>query len=304
MARTCCPLFPIKCAATQLSLSKSQKKVLKKFRAFLLYDRRPGAGDEVEGVMEEGSGADEVYKKGEMVESALDLTDLPTTVSLPLTPPLKPESPPPKPVAAPPCPPAESSAPAPGQGADPAKPRPGKAKAQRKARREARKAASYEVQKDGKTESGREEVGEVKGVARSSDGGARSSGGGARSSDSGARSVAEWLGLGWGEAGEGGARHSFTQRLVPATEEDPVFRESFKESLKLYQSYQQVYTLLPSYSSYTYSSYPYSSYRRSTATPRTSAMPRSSSGSCAKVRWCRVEGSAPSTSTTYWTEGV
>ena len=45
MARTCCPLYTIKCNATDLQLSKSQKKVLKKFRNFLLHDKRPPGSD-------------------------------------------------------------------------------------------------------------------------------------------------------------------------------------------------------------------------------------------------------------------
>ena len=41
MARTCCPLYTIKCDAINFQLSKSQKKVLKTFQNFVMHDKKP-----------------------------------------------------------------------------------------------------------------------------------------------------------------------------------------------------------------------------------------------------------------------
>ena len=49
MARTCCPLYTIKSNATEFQLSKSQKKVLKKFRSFLMHDKRPPGSERLDG---------------------------------------------------------------------------------------------------------------------------------------------------------------------------------------------------------------------------------------------------------------
>jgi len=50
------------------------------------------------------------------------------------------------------------------------------------------------------------------------------------------------LGLKFGEAesDDGKPAHVFTTRLVPANDDDDMFRETFQESLKIYQRYQQV----------------------------------------------------------------
>ena len=102
-------------------------------------------------------------------------------------------------------PPAPPAPPTPGVGADPAKPRQGKAKEARKARR----AAKHEG-KEAPTAS--KEQG---------------------------RSVDDWLGLEWGE-GAGAPAHTFSLRLVPCDDSDQVFRDTFDESLAVYQAYQQV----------------------------------------------------------------
>ena len=54
MARTCCPLYTIRCEATQLALTKSQKKVIKRFLNFVLLGSRAEGGTAGERMEEEG----------------------------------------------------------------------------------------------------------------------------------------------------------------------------------------------------------------------------------------------------------
>ena len=220
MARTCCPLYTIKCNATDFQLSKSQKKVLKKFRSFLLHDKRPpgaeresdeGAkgkimGEEEEGGMD-GEANNELEAKSKKMETALGLTDLPETEELKVANPLPPPSPMVVAKEA-----SRRNPPAPGSGADPNKPQLGKAKAQRRARKLAKQAAAGRI--DEAAGGGKEE---------------------------GGRSVDAWLGLKWEEVeGDDKPAHIFTTRLVPAQDDDDTFRETFQDSLKIYQKYQQV----------------------------------------------------------------
>ena len=233
MARTCCPLYTISCAATTFRLSKSHKKALKKFRNFVLKGRKASNG--VEGGEEEGEfvslkegergeeeqegglGEEAVQERSRRTENVLGLTEVPDCVSL---------SPPVEEAAG--CSPASTLAstlastpssqadppagpaplPGPGHGQDPCKPRQGKAKAQRKARRQARQAAAGRV-----VEPKSPRVQE--------------------------RSVDDWLELNFGGEAGGRPAHVFSRRLVPADEDDPQFRKTFLESLGVYQRYQQ-----------------------------------------------------------------
>ena len=43
MDKTCCPQYTIKCDATQFQMTKSQKKVMKKFRNFIMKGEDPPA---------------------------------------------------------------------------------------------------------------------------------------------------------------------------------------------------------------------------------------------------------------------
>ena len=50
MDRTCCPLYTIRCQATEFRVSKSQKMVLKRMNDFLLHDKwREGSAVEESG---------------------------------------------------------------------------------------------------------------------------------------------------------------------------------------------------------------------------------------------------------------
>jgi len=40
MSKTCCPMYPIRCAVANLRLTKSQKKVIKQVNQYLSYDQR------------------------------------------------------------------------------------------------------------------------------------------------------------------------------------------------------------------------------------------------------------------------
>ena len=228
MARTCCPLYTIKCNATDFQLSKSQKKVLKKFRNFLLHDKRPpgsergpdesGKGEEEDEGMDREVN-DELEEKSKKMETALGLTDLPpseevkipSTTNCPTPPSTKAEAPPSPMIVA--KEPSRRNPPAPGSGADPSKPQLGKAKAQRRARKLAKQAAAGRIDETPPGGCGKEE---------------------------GGRSVDAWLGLKWGEVDGDTPAHVFTTRLVPAQDDDDTFRETFQDSLKIYQNYQQV----------------------------------------------------------------
>ena len=228
MAKTCCPLYTIKCNATDFQLSKSQKKVLKKFRNFLLHDKRPpgsekgsdesGKGEEDEGM--DGEVNDELEEKSKKMETALGLTDLPPSEELKISSTTNCLPPSPTKAGAPPSPmvvakePSRRNPPAPGSGADPTKPQLGKAKAQRRARKLAKQAAA----------------GRIDEVAA----------GGGSGKEEGGRSVDDWLGLKWGEVDGETPAHVFTTRLVPAQDDNDMFRETFQDSLKIYQNYQQV----------------------------------------------------------------
>ena len=156
----------------------------------------------------------ELEEKSKKMQTALGLTDLPPSEELKtsthcLTPPS------PMVVAKEP---SRRNPPAPGSGADPAKPQLGKAKAQRRARKLAKQAAAGRIDEAAAATttkcSGKEE---------------------------GGRSVDAWLGLQWGESNDGDTpAHVFTTRLVPAQDDDDTFRDTFQDSLKLYQNYQQV----------------------------------------------------------------
>ena len=223
MARTCCPLYTIKCNATDFQLSKSQKKVLKKFRNFLLNDKRPpgserGSDESAKGEEDEGMDRevnDELEEKSKKMETALGLTDLPPNEELKTSPTTKTTN-----CLAPPSPmvvakePSRRNPPAPGSGADPTKPQLGKAKAQRKARKLAKQAAAGRIDE------------------------AAAAGGSGK--EEGGRGVDAWLGLQWGEVDSDTPAHVFTTRLVPAQDDNDTFRETFQDSLKLYQNYQQV----------------------------------------------------------------
>ena len=82
MARTCCPLYTIKCEAGKFKPSKSQKKVMRKFVNFILHGKRSGTGmsgtvgEEMEGDVEEVVGDREEEAKGRQVEKELGLTSL------------------------------------------------------------------------------------------------------------------------------------------------------------------------------------------------------------------------------------
>ena len=226
MARTCCPLYTIKCNATEFQLSKSQKKVLKKFRSFLMHDKRPPGSERLDGEKSKASNQDEeegmdgevnseLEEKSRMMETALGLTDLPESedLSSPLISASQtPSSPMPTSNEPSKRKPATS-----GVGQDPTKPQLGKAKAQRRARKLAKQAAA----------------GRIDDNAVGGDGGGKQDGG---------RSTDDWLGLKFGEAesDDGKPAHVFTTRLVPANDDDDMFRETFQESLKIYQRYQQV----------------------------------------------------------------
>ena len=220
MARTCCPLYTIKCNATDFQLSKSQKKVLKKFRNFLLHDKRPpgaerGSDESVKEEEDEGMDGevnDELEEKSKKMETALGLTDLPPNEELKISSTTN-CLPPPSPMVVA-KEPSRRNPPAPGSGQDPTKPQLGKAKAQRRARKLAKQAAAGRIDEAAAAEgSGKEE---------------------------GGRSVDTWLGLQWGEVDGETPAHVFTTRLVPAQDDNDTFRETFQDSLKIYQSYQQV----------------------------------------------------------------
>ena len=220
MARTCCPLYTIKCNATDFQLSKSQKKVLKKFRNFLLHDKRPpgserGSDESSKGEEDEGMDKEvnnELEEKSKKMETALGLADLPSNEELKTSPTTN-CLPPPSPMVVA-KEPSRRNPPAPGSGADPTKPQLGKAKALRKARKLAKQAAAGRI----------DDVAAVGGSGK----------------EEGGRSVDASLGLQWGEVDSDTPAHVFTTRLVPAQDDDDKFRETFQDSLKLYQNYQQV----------------------------------------------------------------
>jgi len=154
-------------------------------------------------------------EKSKKMETALGLTDLPRSEELKIS--NTNCVPPPSTLAeVPPSPmvvakePSRRNPPAPGSGADPTKPQLGKAKAQRRARKLAKQAAAGRIDE---AAAGKEE---------------------------GGRSVDDWLSLKWGEVGSDTPAHVFTTRLVPAQDDNDMFRETFQDSLKIYQNYQQV----------------------------------------------------------------
>ena len=71
MSRTCCPQYTIRCDADAFRPTKSQKKIIKRFRNFLVTGRRPGGKDDGddEAMEEEGDGGDSglarLLEKGE-----------------------------------------------------------------------------------------------------------------------------------------------------------------------------------------------------------------------------------------------
>jgi len=82
MARTCCPLYTIKCDAVKFKPTKSQKKVIKKFINYIVNGKRPGTGMS-DTLVEEGDGdqqevvGDRVEEvKGMKVEKELGLKNL------------------------------------------------------------------------------------------------------------------------------------------------------------------------------------------------------------------------------------
>merc|ERR1719430_648105 len=168
--------------------------------------------DEEEGMDREVNS--ELEEKSRMMETALGLTDLPEGKEL--SSPLISASPTPSSPMLTSIEPVKRKPPTSGLGQDPTKPQLGKAKAQRRARKLAKQAAA----------------GRIDDNAVGGDGGGKQDGG---------RSTDDWLGLKFGEAesDDGKPAHVFTTRLVPANDDD-VFRETFQESLKIYQRYQQV----------------------------------------------------------------
>lgn len=226
MAKTCCPLYTIKCDVLNFKLSKSQKKVMKKFNNFLMCGQGKKDGNTkdmeevVESVVEDVendkgrklekelrlSNVDEIlskngiitnnlHSKGETVQSSSSIvTHIPEikstnhvkSVNLHDNQSTKNVTP--------------------GVGMDPDKPRRGKAKDERRRRREEKQTERQMTSHS--------------------------------SSDSGEKSVDSWLTVGSGQ--ESSPFHKFTRRLVPADEDDPEFMSSFQESLTVYQKYQSI----------------------------------------------------------------
>eukprot|EP00092_Neocalanus_flemingeri_P030724 GFUD01033363.1.p1 GENE.GFUD01033363.1~~GFUD01033363.1.p1 ORF type:complete len:527 (+),score=171.67 GFUD01033363.1:230-1582(+) len=231
MARTCCPLYTIRCDAGRFKPSKSQKKVMKKFVNFILHGKKPGTGasgiegEEMEGDEEEVVGDREVEAKGRKIEKELGLSNLegldrlkkvdkeiseqtlePTLTEncdcdnnddtkLDVSEDDKTE----------PCRKSGEimkSVTAP-VGMDPTKPRQGKAKLARKERWEKKvKEGNVLPKKNENLE----------------------------------KTVEDWLSI--TSSSTSTHSHTFTKRLVKADESDPVFISSFSDSLRVYQKYQ------------------------------------------------------------------
>lgn len=62
MDRTCCPMYAIRCEATQFRLSKSQKKVLKRMNEYLLRGKQRGTSEAVAGEENKGKVSGEGVK--------------------------------------------------------------------------------------------------------------------------------------------------------------------------------------------------------------------------------------------------
>ena len=223
MARTCCPLYTIKCEAGKFKPSKSQKKVMRKFVNFILHGKRSGTGmsgtvgEEMEGDVEEVVGDREEEAKGRRVEKELGLTSLEgldrlekidrevaeQSVEPTLDENCECESPE--------LDTSKESKPslnkqagrvvAPPKGMDQSKPKQEKAKLARREKWEKKV-------KEGKVEPKKMENQE--------------------------KTVEEWLNL----SGISSPTHNFTKRLVKAHESDPDFVSSFSDSLRVYQRYQ------------------------------------------------------------------
>jgi len=220
MARTCCPLYTIKCQAVEFKPSKSQKKVMKKFVSYILNDKRPGTGmsepmgekNYEEGV--EDCETDVEVDKGKGVEKKLGLENLQGLERLTK---IEGESP-------------DSSRDmienrkiaenskmeikeqklehltgklvSPPKGMDPTKPKQMKAKLARREKWEKK------VKEGGKVVSSKKEQHE--------------------------KTVEELLDI----TKSSSPAHKFTKRLVKSDESDPEFISSFSESLLVYQKYQ------------------------------------------------------------------
>merc|ERR1719430_1499931 len=169
--------------------------------------------DKVEG--KEGEVNSELEEKSRMMETALGLTDLPESEEL--SSPLISASQTPSSPMLTSNETIKRKPPTSGLGQDPTKPQLGKAKAQRRARKLAKQATAGRI-----------------------DDNAVGGGGGGKQNEG--RSTDDWLGLKFGEAesDDGKPAHVFTTRLFPANDDDDMFRETFQESLKIYQRYQQV----------------------------------------------------------------
>eukprot|EP00090_Calanus_glacialis_P034990 TRINITY_DN5965_c0_g1_i1.p1 TRINITY_DN5965_c0_g1~~TRINITY_DN5965_c0_g1_i1.p1 ORF type:complete len:505 (-),score=199.09 TRINITY_DN5965_c0_g1_i1:106-1620(-) len=220
MARTCCPLYTIKCDVVRFKPSKSQKKVIKKFVNYVLNDKRPGTG--MSDTMGEEEGSDQVVvgergeeDKGMHFEKELGLTNLEGLERLNEIEKDVEETTAIAPTLADNCDKSEEDTKpvmekakhlaarhvAPPKGMDPTKPRQEKAKLARREKWEKKV-------KEGKVDLKKKEQQE--------------------------KTVEELLDL----TNTPNPAHTFTKRLVKADEADPDFISSFSESLLVYQKYQ------------------------------------------------------------------
>ena len=81
MNRTCCPLYTIKCDVMHFKPTKSQKKVVKKFVNYILNDVKPGGGrensrSESEDADDNTAACDNIQERTEHLENNLKLKDI------------------------------------------------------------------------------------------------------------------------------------------------------------------------------------------------------------------------------------
>ena len=75
MARTCCPLYTIKCDTPSFKPSKSQKKVVKKFVNYILHDKKPSGHDREDSEAEMKPASDGIQET-ERYEKRVHLKDV------------------------------------------------------------------------------------------------------------------------------------------------------------------------------------------------------------------------------------